>query len=215
MDFVYVHIQCHISDCLLMPAFDDNTRNPIAIAYHEQHPARAQSLASLPWPQGFGQHFDMVASIFAALGCLLHSMSTATPMPSPPSWQMVCYPTSNISDWLCAIAFDDGPRKPVPEAFHNQHPAKPGPKCLALGTLLRLGHKISVNTSTLQPQYLPYWPPSSYSVHSSYFLFTPPIPSPSYPFSLIHFSLCSPSQHLLLHFRRRFPLSVSPSRARA
>ena len=65
--------------CLLVTAFDDNTRNPIAITYREWHPARAQSLASLPWPQGFGQHFDVVASIFAILGSLLRSMSTATP----------------------------------------------------------------------------------------------------------------------------------------
>ena len=44
----------------------------------------------------------------------------------------VGYPISNNpSDWLLATAFDDDASKPIAEAYHEQHPAKPSPERLA------------------------------------------------------------------------------------
>ena len=44
----------------------------------------------------------------------------------------VGYPISNnSSDWLLADAFDDDAGKPLADAYHTQHPDKPGPEKLA------------------------------------------------------------------------------------
>jgi hypothetical protein len=44
----------------------------------------------------------------------------------------VGYPISNnASDWILADAFDDDAGRPISDAYHDQHPAKPGPERLA------------------------------------------------------------------------------------
>ena len=44
----------------------------------------------------------------------------------------VGYPISNnASDWILADAFDDPAGRLLADAYHDQHPAKPGPEKLA------------------------------------------------------------------------------------
>ena len=44
----------------------------------------------------------------------------------------ISYPiTNNPSNWILVNTFDDDSGKPIADAFHEQHPTKPHPECLA------------------------------------------------------------------------------------